>query len=529
MRQARAVTDAAPRGTSRPYGSVLLGRGSEDGHRVTVRVRRLLAAVSVVANLVGATVVWVLSVWVLPGRESLAGSPLAVTLSLVAVPVYVGVAVIAGVVAVQRRLRRRLRWLTEDRRPGPAEQRAVRQAPLMLVGVQGGLWALAATVFTIAYGLHDADLIARTVFTIALGGAVTCANVWLLSEFALRPVAARAMAAATDAPGDWGGAATRTVVAWALGSAVPVIGLMLVALFALVQGDVPATQLAVTMLALGGTTIGTGFVLTTLAARATVDPIRTMRRALGRVEQGQLDVRLAVYDATEIGQLQVGFNRMVEGLRERERVRDLFGRHVGEDVALAALERGIELGGEVREVAVVFIDVVGSTTLAATRPPTEVVAVLNRFFTLVVEVVAESGGLVNKFQGDAALAIFGAPSPLEDAPGAALRAARTMAQRLRDEVPEFDIGAGVSAGPAVAGNVGAEQRYEYTVIGDPVNAAARLSELAKHVPGRVLADRATVDAADGDERCRWEDDGEVMLRGRPDPTHLAVPAGITRR
>ena len=105
-----------------------------------------------------------------------------------------------------------------------------------------------------------------------------------------------------------------------------------------------------------------------------------MRRAVAEVGEGRTDVEVRVSDGGEIGLLQAGFNRMVAGLRERERLRDLFGRQVGEDVAAAALERGVELGGEERDVAVLFIDLAGSTALASERPPAEVVAVLNAFF-----------------------------------------------------------------------------------------------------------------------------------------------------
>ncbi len=123
---------------------------------------------------------------------------------------------------------------------------------------------------------------------------------------------------------------------------------------------------------------------------------------------------------------------MAAGLRERERLHDLFGRHVGREVAEAALEDDgdVQLGGEVRDVAVVFVDLVGSTSLAAGRPPSEVVALLNDFFKLVVETVEEHGGWVNKFEGDAALCVFGAPTARADAACDALRAARALNERL---------------------------------------------------------------------------------------------------
>ena len=146
-----------------------------------------------------------------------------------------------------------------------------------------------------------------------------------------------------------------------------------------------------------------------------------------------------------------------------------------------------ELGGETRVVSVLFVDIVGSTTMATEREPAEVVALLNRFFGVVVEEVDRHAGLVNKFIGDAALAVFGAPVELDDHATRALATGRAMAARLAEEVPELDAGIGVATGEAVAGNVGDESRFEYTVIGDAVNAAARISDLAKKVDGRLLA------------------------------------------
>jgi adenylate cyclase len=244
---------------------------------------------------------------------------------------------------------------------------------------------------------------------------------------------------------------------------------------------------------------------------------------MAEVQAGRTDTQLEVYDGSEVGLLQAGFNEMVAGLREREQLRDLFGRQVGEDVARAALERGTELGGETRDVGVLFIDLVGSTQLAANRPPHEVVDLLNAFFRVVVSVVAGHGGYVNKFEGDAALCVFGAPLPRPDPAGDALAAARELRDRLWAELPHCDMGIGVSFGTAVAGNIGAAERFEYTVIGDPVNEASRLTELAKRHPGRLLASGAALDAARDGEGGRWDGADQVVLRGREDPTRLAAP------
>jgi adenylate cyclase len=149
------------------------------------------------------------------------------------------------------------------------------------------------------------------------------------------------------------------------------------------------------------------------------------------------------------------------------------------------------------------------------------VGLLNRFFEIVVDAIETEGGLVNKFEGDAALCVFGAPTEHADPAGAALRAARRIGDAVRS-AGEVDVGVGVACGRVWAGQVGAASRLEYTVIGDPVNEAARLTELAKDHPGRLVASEATVLAAADDERTHWEQDGEVELRGRDEPTRTWV-------
>jgi adenylate cyclase len=129
---------------------------------------------------------------------------------------------------------------------------------------------------------------------------------------------------------------------------------------------------------------------------------------------------------------------------------------------------------------------------------------------------------VNKFEGDAALCIFGAPVEQDDHAARALRAARELRKRLRTDAG-LEAAVGVSSGVAVAGNVGTERRYEYTVIGDPVNEAARLTELAKQRPERLLASGRSLQAAGDSEASHWRLEGEVVLRGRAQPTQLAVP------
>jgi len=136
-------------------------------------------------------------------------------------------------------------------------------------------------------------------------------------------------------------------------------------------------------------------------------------------------------------------------------------------------------------------------------------------------VIDRTGGFVNKFEGDAALCLFGAPVPRDDAATCALLAARLLHQRLRD-VRGLTAAIGVSAGSVVAGNIGTNERFEYTVIGDAVNEAARLTELAKTRPERLLVSASMLASVDPGERSHWRTDGSVVLRGRQAPTELAV-------
>lgn len=479
------------------------------------------------ANLSGALFVLLFSTFVMPDPPGLADPDRIRLVNLVVFSSYVVFGAPIGVAWGLRIFRPLRDFAAHKRDPTEAERHAVLRGPLRLMAVEATLWGAGAVSWA-AIDLVYSPLLALKVGMITLLGAITTgAIVYLLAERLLRPIAAIVMQTRAAAYDRWFGVTPRTVLAWALGTAVPLLGLVVTALSALVVTGMSMTQLAVTVLVLGGVGLLVGFEITYIAARAVADPVRSVREGLARIERGDLSASVPVYDASELGGLQAGFNHMAAGLRENARVRELFGRHVGEDVARHALEHGVALGGELCEAAVIFVDLRGSTRLAATRPPSEVVALLNAYFGVVVDVVSAHGGLINKFQGDAALAVFGAPQRLDDPYGQALAAARKLAQRLQAELPQLHAGIGVSAGQVVAGHIGAEQRLEYTVIGDPVNEAARLSNLAKSTHDRLLASATVVAGASAPEASRWRLGNTVTLRGRPAHTRLATPFGGT--
>ena len=505
------------------YGSLLLGKVSESPTRRHLRIQVILTVFILTVNVIGIGLALLLDVVAFPEPSVIDDVPGWVP--FIATPAYIVFAMVFGTWWIHRRTVNDLRWAIDGRPPTSDDLRSTLLTPWRIALSHLVLWGGGAILLTVLFGMYDPLFIPRMSLTTIFCGLVVATTCYLTAEFALRPVAAEALAAGRPprrlAPGIMG----RTVVVWLLSSGVPVMGIGLTAMFSLILGNLTKTQLEVAVVISSVLSVLVGFILMWILAWLTSTPVRMVRAALRRVEEGDLDASVVVFDGTELGELQRGFNSMVAGLREREQVRDLFGRHVGREVAAMAEMQRPKLGGEERHVAVMFVDVVGSTRLVSTLPPKEVVDLLNRFFSVVVEEVDRHRGLVNKFEGDATLAIFGAPVAMENPEGEALAAARTISRRLEREVPECPARIGVAAGQVVAGNVGAKERFEYTVIGEPVNEAARLSELARTEPHRVLASAVTVDAAPEREQRFWRSRRPVRLRGYDERVPVATLIG----
>jgi adenylate cyclase len=370
---------------------------------------------------------------------------------------------------------------------------------------------------------HDVGFAFATFFGILMTWLATAAFIYLIAERRLRPLFADAFRGAPLPRLATAGIRARLLVAWGLGSGIPLLFIVLT------PGALDRDKLlhdprvvAPVFTLLGAIGLAAGFLTMRAAARSLAEPMKEVSDGLARVREGDLSVELPIDDAGEVGSVKFGFNEMVAGLRQRAVLQDLFGRHVGADVARRALEEDTMLGGEQRDVTVFFVDIIGSTALAETCSPSEVVAILNRFFTAVVQAVGTEGGWVNKFEGDGALCVFGAPADQPDHAARALRAARILREALK---PIADAGIGVASGEVVAGNVGAEERYEYTVVGRPVNTAARLADEAKRHASRVLAAEAAVAAAER-EATQWSAVGELALRGVQVPVLAFEPLPV---
>ena len=405
-----------------------------------------------------------------------------------------------------------LAWLDEHRRPVPDERVTLVRLPAASALFALPYWLMLAT-FNLALSFWS-PLGVRggfaTFFGILMTWAMTAALIYLLTERRLRPLFAEAFRGSPLPRLATAGIRARLLVAWGLGSGIPLLFITF-SPAALNQGkllDEPRV-VSIVFVFLGSVGLTAGFLTIRAAARSLAEPMDEVRRGLARVREGDLSVELPIDDAGEVGAVKVGFNEMVAGLRERATLQDLFGRHVGADVARRAITEGTALGGEQREATVFFVDLIGSTALAETYTAHEVVDLLNRFFAAVVAAVGVEGGWVNKFEGDGALCVFGTPANQPDHAARALRAARALNESLR---PIADAGIGIASGDVVAGNVGAEERYEYTVVGRPVNTAARLADEAKRRPGRVLAAEPAIAAA-ATEATHWATVGEIPLRG----------------
>jgi adenylate cyclase len=211
---------------------------------------------------------------------------------------------------------------------------------------------------------------------------------------------------------------------------------------------------------------------------------------------------------------------MVVGLAEREQIRSAFGTYVDPAIAEHVLREGTDLAGEEVEVSIMFIDIRDFTGLSETISATEIVGTINRLFERAVPVIREHGGHVDKFVGDGLLAVFGAPRRVADHPRQALLAALAIAAAVREEFGGgLSVGIGVNTGVVVAGNVGGAGRFEFSVIGDPVNVAARIEAATRQTGDTILISERTRELVAG-APAELEERPDVELKGKSEPVSL---------
>ncbi|MCF8127104.1 MAG: adenylate/guanylate cyclase domain-containing protein [Deltaproteobacteria bacterium] len=262
-------------------------------------------------------------------------------------------------------------------------------------------------------------------------------------------------------------------------------------------------------------------ILSVLVSSSIIAPVREMERAMVKVRKGDLATSAQVAANDELGVLAESFDQMIEGLRDRERIKETFGRFVTPEIAQAILEHQPVLGGENTEVSILFSDVRNYTAICEQLSPKEVISLLNDYFSYMVRAIEQHHGLVYQFVGDGIMAVFGAPVKLADHADSSVQSGLAMMDALdrfnaevRAGLPPIRIGIGINTGPVVAGIIGTEQRMEYRVVGDSVNLAARIEALNKEFHTDVLISRATVDQLK--ERFPLKPFEPVKVKGKED-------------
>ncbi len=270
--------------------------------------------------------------------------------------------------------------------------------------------------------------------------------------------------------------------------------------------------------------------LTAFFTRNALAPVAAIAAASQAVAAGDLSQTVPETRQDEVGQLSRAFNLMVKGLREREMLHDLFGRFVSREVSQAVLEGRVGLSGERRMISAVYCDMRGSTAFAESHSPEVFMSALNQYFERIVRAVEAERGIVNRFVGDEAVCIFGAPIDLPDHAECAVRLglrireqlAALSEERAAQGLPTLRFGCGINTGEVVAGATGAESRQEYTVLGDAMNVGARIEALNKNFPDHdVLLSEFTVKAL-GERAADYEfaDLGEMPIRGKSQPVRI---------
>jgi class 3 adenylate cyclase len=259
-------------------------------------------------------------------------------------------------------------------------------------------------------------------------------------------------------------------------------------------------------------------VMAILVARFINRPIQAMREAMATVETGGLEARVPIRSRDELGELGVRFNRMVAELREAAEARQLFGRYVSPEVARRALERGVELGGEVVTATAMFADLRGFTARTERLDAADVVTLLATYYEIVQRVCQEEQGILTQFLGDGVVVVFGSPLlPIEDhahrAVVAARRILRELGERRGPDGEPLTAGVGICTGDMIAGNVGAGTRLIYTIVGDAVNQAARLQVKTREVDASILVTESTRAALAPDAGGALRFCGYMALRG----------------
>ncbi len=277
------------------------------------------------------------------------------------------------------------------------------------------------------------------------------------------------------------------------------------------------------------------FLIVWFFARSMSRPVISLVGAAKQIEAGKFDLDIVPTTHDELGLLTESFIQMGKGLSERERIKETFGKFVNKDIVEQAIAGGLSLGGVRRTATIMFSDIRGFTAISESLPPEGVVEMLNGYMTRMVGCIEKTRGTVDKFIGDAIMAVWGAPvtkgTPAEDAFECVL-SMLLMRKVLREfnqdrggpDRPIIRIGCGANTGDCLAGQIGSTERMEYTVIGDAVNLASRIEALNKPFATDILISENTYRLI-GD-RLVVEPMPSIKVKGKKDPLHIYAVVNV---
>jgi adenylate cyclase len=254
-----------------------------------------------------------------------------------------------------------------------------------------------------------------------------------------------------------------------------------------------------------GIILVSAFIIVFIFAKTLTTPIVELVKATIQIEAGNFHIQIKSKSGDEIGILTNSFVKMAKGLWEKEKIKGAFGKFVNPEIVKRALEDNIQLGGVKKVCTVFFSDIRSFTNMSEKLEPEEVLDILNEYFTKMVDCIQKTDGVVDKFIGDAVMAHWGSLTPVENDSIQAVKAALMMRESLielnkdflKRNKPQIKIGCGINTGPVIAGQIGSDERLEFTVIGDAVNLASRIEYLNKYFGTDILVSESCYERLDG--------------------------------
>jgi adenylate cyclase len=291
---------------------------------------------------------------------------------------------------------------------------------------------------------------------------------------------------------------------------------------------VPYLRLRTVMLVLFGIGLVFSIISAIVIARSLSKPLEALTETVKKIAKGDYQQTKCLQRKDELGILSIAINQMSQGLQERDQVRNLLGKVVSPEIARELLSKKIELGGEERQATILFSDIRQFTQLCEDQDPKAILHLLNRYLSGMSDVIEQHHGVIDKYIGDAIMALFNVPvsnkDSAEQAVNAALNMVRTLSTLnkalLEENIPSIRIGIGIHSGEVVAGNMGSENRLNYTVIGDSVNLASRLEGLTKYFGVSIIVSESTA------KKCSslyFKELGRVQVKGKENAITIFEP------